>query len=156
MLAAEFITAVTIIMAADAGTNVAIVLACITLVGTLGAHVVAWHKVKTESANVKTQQHLDREKSNVEVAQMVLSQTVTTLNERLQIEASLNKERMSAMQEQHDRQIQAMKNQHEQEILELKEDHARDMKRLEAKIDRLTEKNAKCTDEINKLKGLGD
>ena len=155
MLAAEFIIALTVIFAADAGTNVAIVLASFTLVGTLGAHIVAWHKVKTEAANVKTQQHQEREKSNVEVAQAVLAQTVTTLNERLQIEASLNKERMSAMQEQHDRQIRAMQNQHEQELTEVKEDHAKDMKRLEAKIERLTAKNAECSEEIQKLKGQG-
>ena len=129
------------LFAADSGTTIAIVLALITLLGTVSANLVAWHKIRTD-ARISTQDMAQEHKrSDVEIAQNVMSQTVVVLNDRLKNIREENDVRMSAMTDLHTREIQF-----------LKLEHTRDIARLERKIDRITNEHTACKDENRRLR----
>lgn len=117
-------------LAIDSGTTVAIVLALFTLIGTIIANIVGWLKIRNDARHASRQLEYERETSNVEVAQTVMTQTVTTLNERLKSEMDL----------------------HERRLALLHESHAQDISRLEGKVERLTRLYEGCRERHKKLK----
>lgn len=136
------------ILAADHGATIAIVLALITLLGTISAQLVTWHKIRTDAKTASTQFSIDSRRSDVELAQEVMSQTVVVLNDRLKSEGQIHEARIT--------RISAL---HSKEIEDLKTDHKRDVSRLERKIDRLQAdwdsckaRNEELTSELANLK----
>lgn len=136
------------ILAAETGTTVAIVLALFTCIGTVSANIIAWHKIRSDSTNANIQMKQEQEVSKVEVAQTVMVQTVTTLNERLKNEFDMYESRLASMRAAHDAEIE-----------EIKKDHKRDIDRLERKIERITSDLEDCrthriqlVEELNILK----
>jgi biopolymer transport protein ExbB/TolQ len=115
------------IFAVDNGATIAITLALITLVGTVSAQLVTWHKIRMDSKTTNVQLENEQRRSDVEIAQNVMSQTVVVLNERLKTEHEANEERITALSALHTREIDA-----------LKAEHKRDVARLERKIDKIT------------------
>ena len=128
-------------VAVDNGTTVALVIAVFTLIGTISANVVAWHKARIDAKNYQQQMSQEHQKSNVEVAQAVMAQTVTTLNDRLKVEFELNEKKINSLEEEHALQI-----------LKLNEGHKRDVIRLESKIDRLSAQVEKLKQENERLR----
>lgn len=121
------------IFAAESGTTVAIILALVTLVGTLAANLVGWKKIRTDAKLAADQMTADDRQSNVEIAQNVLAQTVTILNSRLEDERKESNLRLKTAHEQHTNEMNI-----------LKADHARDVTRLEGKIDRIKKSHDEC------------
>ena len=121
------------LLATDGGTTAAIVIAVFTLLGTLSANIVTWTKAKNDARNARTQLDQDRKRSNVEVAQNVMSETITILNERLHTESEAADVKLKAMQAAHHVEIESIKTQHKADI-----------SRLEKKIARLTEQYEQC------------
>ena len=130
---AIFVAYRTVMLAADNGTTVAIILAFITLVGTLTANFVAWHKIRADSRNASQELTQQREKSNVEVAQAVMAQTVTTLNERLAQES-----------DEYEKEIQRLRETNAYEARVLKHRYERDYARLEQKVEGLIKDYEAC------------
>jgi predicted RNase H-like nuclease (RuvC/YqgF family) len=120
-------------LAADGGTTLAIILAMFTLVGTLTANIVAWHKIRSDTYLASEKQKDEREVSNVEIAQTVMAQTVTTLNERLQSEGLSNERKLALVQAEY-----------ESKLAKVEERHRRDITRLDAKIERLNKSLETC------------
>lgn len=130
---AIFILARVMVLAIDNGATIAIILALITLLGTVSAQVVTWHKIRTDSETANRQMIMEQRRSDVEIAQNVMSQTVIVLNDRLKNEAEAHESRIQMLSKDHDRQI-----------ANLKVEHKRDVDRLERKIDRLQKDWAQC------------
>ena len=130
-----------LLVAADNGTTVSIVLALITLVGVLTANFVGWHKIRSDRKVANDQLSQEREKSNIEVAQTVMSQTVTTLNERLRIEAEENEKKLHNLREAHNYEMRLSKHYHD-----------RDVSRLERKIERLNADYRACRETCRELR----
>lgn len=122
-----------ILFAAENGPTLAIAIALITLVGTVSANLVLWHKTRVESRLAASKLATDQKRSDVEIAQNVLSQTVTMLNERLQSESEAHQAALTAMERQQAREIEIMKS-----------DHTRDITRLDHKINRITAELTEC------------
>jgi ABC-type transport system involved in cytochrome bd biosynthesis fused ATPase/permease subunit len=138
---AVIIFARVLLVAADNGTTVAIVLALITLVGTLVGNFVAWNKIRSDSRQASEEISQEREKSNIEVAQAVMSQTVTTLNERLKAEG-----------EEHEKKLHTLRETHNYEMRLSKHYHDRDVARLERKIERINEDYQQCQQTCRELR----
>ena len=136
------------LIAADNGATIAIALALITLIGTLCAQAVTFHKLRTEAQLTNEQLAQEKRRSDVEIAQNVMSQTVVVLNDRLKSESAAYELRITTLSNQHTREIEV-----------IKAEHKRDVARLERKIDKVTAdwdackvRNQELTDELAALK----
>lgn len=133
MISTYNLYAINTFFASSSGPILGVVLALITLAGTIATCLVTVHKARTEAKIALAQMTTEQKKSDIQMTQEIMSQTVVFLDDRLKIE-----------REDHSREIAELRAEHDKEIAEMKASHARDIDRLEKRIDRVKTDHDSC------------
>lgn len=139
------------LVAVDQGTTIAVVLALITLIGTISGHIVLWHKVRVESKTATAQFTAEQRSSEVKLAQDIMADTVVVLNERLKAERADNEARMESMRAIHARELEMLKDEGKRAVARLE----RKIDRLSADLEACKTRNEEQAQEIATLKNKG-